>query len=190
MQYNTLDAFLILKQLEDVALEQIIKSIRIESSIFNRWWVYLSEVFLPFSRLLTVILMYLAMHGMFQSTVNDHPIIITLDMIPGVLTIFLLLLYWRIADEFKDHEVDKKFFPDRPIPSGRISILDLRILLGIITTIFIVTNLVWNLVLGWFAILFVFTVLIHFWFFLEELISSNRLLAFITHSPFSLLTNF
>jgi 4-hydroxybenzoate polyprenyltransferase len=41
-----------------------------------------------------------------------------------------------------------------------------------------------------FLALFVFAVLMHKWFFLKPYIASNRLLAFVTHAPVSLLANY
>ena len=38
----------------------------------------------------------------------------------GVFTIFSFLLMLRIADDFKDYELDCRLFPNRPLPSGKV----------------------------------------------------------------------
>lgn len=46
----------------------------------------------------------------------------------GAFTIFSFLLMLRIADDFKDYELDCKLFPKRPLPSGRVKKKDLKYL--------------------------------------------------------------
>jgi 4-hydroxybenzoate polyprenyltransferase len=103
-------------------------------------------------------------------------------MIPA-LSSFLLLLYYRISDEFKDYETDKKFFPDRPIPSGRLLLSDLKIMLITVSVLSIVLNLIFPIALIEFGMAFLFTYAMAKWFFVPKLISTNRMLAFFTHAP-------
>lgn len=103
-------------------------------------------------------------------------------LIPTFST-FFLLLYYRISDEFKDFKTDQKFFPDRPLPSGRLFLSDLRILLYAVSLLGMILNLIYPFAIIEFLLAFLFTVLMGKWFFLEKSISSNRLLAFFTHAP-------
>ena len=43
---------------------------------------------------------------------------ISYQEIIGGFTVFSFLCWLRIADDFKDYELDKRLFPDRPLPSG------------------------------------------------------------------------
>jgi 4-hydroxybenzoate polyprenyltransferase len=103
-------------------------------------------------------------------------------LVPAFGTYFLLI-YYRISDEFKDLKTDQKFFPDRPIPSGRLFLSDLKIMLFGVSIMGIILNLFYPAALVEFFFAFVFTVAMGKWFFMEKLISNNRLIAFFTHAP-------
>jgi hypothetical protein len=105
------------------------------------------------------------------------------ELLVPTLSTFFLLLYYRISDEFKDLETDKKYFPDRPIPSGRVLLSDLRVLLWGLSIGSLLLNVLFPVALKEFLAAWLFTLLMGKWFFLEKWISSNRLLAFITHAP-------
>ena len=103
-------------------------------------------------------------------------------LIPSFST-FFLLLYYRVSDEFKDIKTDEKFFPDRPIPSGRLFLSDLRIMLVVVSVLGLLLNLIFPQGIISYLMAYVFTVAMGKWFFMEKLISNNRLIAFITHAP-------
>jgi len=103
-------------------------------------------------------------------------------LVPAFST-FFLLLYYRISDEFKDAKTDEKFFPDRPIPSGRLFLSDLKIMLVVVSLCGLVLNLIFPVALKEYIIAFIFVVAMGKWFFMEKLISNNRLIAFFTHAP-------
>ena len=42
-------------------------------------------------------------------------------------TVFSFLCWLRIADDFKDYELDCRLFAHRPLPSGRVTKKDLRV---------------------------------------------------------------
>lgn len=107
-------------------------------------------------------------------------------LVPAFST-FLLLIYYRISDEFKDFKTDQKFFPDRPIPSGRLFLSDLKILLILVSIAGIAINVYYPAALKEFIFAFLFTVAMGKWFFMEKIISSNRLIAFFTHAPVGIL---
>lgn len=50
------------------------------------------------------------------------------------ICLFLFFLQLRIADEFKDHQNDLKYLPERPVPRGLVSLAELKCL-GIISGI-------------------------------------------------------
>ncbi len=107
-------------------------------------------------------------------------------LIPAFST-FLLLIYYRISDEFKDFKTDQKFFPDRPIPSGRLFLSDLKVMLIVVSVVSLGINVLYPFALKEFIFAFLFTVAMGKWFFMEKLISGNRLIAFFTHAPVGIL---
>lgn len=108
------------------------------------------------------------------------------DFLVPAFGTFFLLLYYRISDEFKDAKTDEKFFPDRPIPSGRLFLSDLRIMLVVVSIIGYAINVAYPAARAEYVVAFLFTVAMGKWFFMEKLISSNRLIAFFTHAPVGL----
>lgn len=146
--------------------------------------VYCKEQLEPGSRLLLsflVTLMIALLVGL-----DFRKKIIELSFLIPCLSSFILLIYYRVSDEFKDYKTDLKFFPDRPIPSGRLFLTDLQIALIVVSVIGAGLNLLYPYALIEYAAAFVFTFAMGKWFFMEKWISSNRLLAFFTHAPVGL----
>src|SRR4029453_5562647 len=136
--------------------------------MLRRWLLYLNEVFLPVSRTLVSLILVVGIQWLYQAMLGRAPLLLTWDVVPAVLTLVLILLYYRVQDEFKDAETDRKFFPHRPVPSGRVSVHDLTVLMWTTFVVLIVMNVAWGLVIVPFAVLFVFALFMHKWFFLER----------------------
>ena len=64
-----------------------------------------------------------------------------IGVIIGGFTIFSFLLWLRIADDFKDYELDCRLFATRPLPSGRVHKKDLRIFAAILIGVTILINI-------------------------------------------------
>lgn len=113
------------------------------------------------------------------------------DYLIGIMTYFLVMCHWRINDELKDYETDKKYFPDRPVPAGKVKTSDLTAASnGIAVVLFAINLTVRDIAFGFFLFVLVYTILMSKWFFLPDLISNNRLLAFITHAPAALFLKY
>ncbi len=155
----------------------------------RRWWIYLREVFRPGARTLFSLALYLGIQLTIQSLRGKAPLEVTGDVGPGVLTLVLVLLYYRLSDEFKDAETDRLYFPERPVPSGRVRLEDLRALLRLTVAALVALHAIWGRARLAFAALLGFAWLMRRWFFLEGVLSRNRLLAFATHAPVSVIAN-
>ena len=57
-------------------------------------------------------------------------------------TVFSFLCWLRIADDFKDYELDCRLFAHRPLPSGRVKKKDLAIFVSILIAVTLVLNLI------------------------------------------------
>lgn len=147
----------------------------------NRWCIYLWETFQPLSRLLASLFITLLSFAIIKQRyfIDLAPLPFTAVF----LTYFLMILYYRLSDEFKDYETDLKFFPDRPVPSGRVSLRDLGVLRWITVALTLLLQVFVPHAFKEFALFLVFSWLMSVWFFLPKLISKNRLLAFATHMP-------
>lgn len=109
----------------------------------------------------------------------------------GALTVFCTLLGLRVVDEFKDFETDKRLFPHRPLPSGRVLKSDLRVVLALNCAAAVALNLIFlREALPFFAALFGYGVLMSLWFFAKKYIQNSLVLALVTHNPIVFIMNY
>lgn len=151
-----------------------------------RWGVYLREMFPPFSRIGVALLSTVAVFWP-ERALRGLPVpVLDPQFWLGAGTYLLVMLYYRLCDEFKDAETDRRYFPDRPVPSGRVDLDDLDWLRKLCVAAMVVPNLLWPHALPEFLAMLAFAFLMGKWFYLPSLIGNNRLLAFLTHAPVSL----
>lgn len=98
-----------------------------------------------------------------------------------VMTSVTLLI--RVMDEFKDYEDDKRNFPLRPLPSGKVRPDDLKVLGGIcVALIFFLSMTSVPLFIFGLCTLF-YTFLMLKWFFIEDRMRASLPLALFSHHP-------
>ena len=124
-----------------------------------------------------------------SAVLRDEPLQVSGASLAGALTIFLFLLFLRVSDEWKDREVDKLLFPTRPLPSGRVLLSDLKVLLGGVCILMVILNIFWTNALLPFLLLFGYGWLMFFYFFIPQIISKSLLWALLTHNPSVLCMN-
>lgn len=107
----------------------------------------------------------------------------------GVYTLFVFLMILRIADDFKDYETDRRLFPERALPSGRVHKKDLTVALAIIVTTSVALNLLFMNNIWWFLFLYIYGTLMSFWFFKRDKIQNSLPLALVTHNPVMMILN-
>lgn len=108
----------------------------------------------------------------------------------GAFTVFAFLLWLRVADDLKDFETDKRLFPDRPLPSGRVLKKDIIITCAIAQAIVLGLNIAFmreNLI--FLGILYFYGFLMSKWFFKKKKIQPSLPLALITHNPVQAFIN-
>jgi 4-hydroxybenzoate polyprenyltransferase len=105
-------------------------------------------------------------------------------------TIFSFLCWLRIADDFKDYELDCRLFAHRPLPSGRVTKKDLKIFLCVLIPITLILNAVfcWENFL-FCIILYTYGSLMAIWFFQKHKIQKSLPLALVTHNPVQMIMN-
>lgn len=158
--------------------------------LLRRWNLYLWAMFNPASRLFFALLVCAAVQWPARALHGLTPMALDGPFLVGTAGYFLIMLYYRLCDEFKDYATDQTHFPDRPVPAGQVSLEDLRRLTWLVVAALFALNLLWPGALVAFLALFLFAFLMGKWFYLPGLIADNRLLAFITHAPVSLFGHF
>lgn len=151
--------------------------------MIRRLGIYLHEMF-PITAFAGTILMSFAVQ-LAIGRLSGYMPYFHLSMLLSGIAISCVSLLIRVMDEFKDYDDDLKNFPERPLPSGRVLVLDLKVLgwscvvivLGLSFYIDQKALFVWSL------IILTFTFLMLKWFFLEKLIRNSLPLAFFSHHP-------
>jgi len=155
----------------------------------HRLWVYLREMFPPGKHVPLLLVSFLGLYGCLQALAGASTLVFGWLAVTGFVSYFGVSLIMREYDEFKDRELDRALFPDRPFPRGAVYASDL-IALGV--AIFAV-GLLLNLREGWlvwpYLAMHAFAWLTYKWFFLERLHRGSLLLSFATHQPLGLLVN-
>ena len=157
--------------------------------MLNRISVYLKEMFPVVPRLILAVLCFCEIY--FILLLNSKVIEFKLGIqeIIGAFTLFVFLLWLRIADDFKDYELDLRLFAHRPLPSGRVKKKDLITLLAVLLPLVAILNIVFMNNVWFFIFLFTYGFLMAMWFFQKFKIQKNLVLALITHNPVQLIIN-
>ncbi len=107
----------------------------------------------------------------------------------GAFTIFSFLLMLRIADDFKDYELDCRLFSERPLPAGKVTKKDLNIFVAILILVTTILNIIFMNNIPFFIFLYVYGFLMAVWFFQKSKIQPNLPLALVTHNPVQMVMN-
>ncbi len=101
----------------------------------------------------------------------------------GIWSIFAVKLMIRLMDELKDKETDFKFFPDRPLPSGKVQESDITFTLWIVIAQYLAVNL-WVGRAFWMAVIVLgYACLMFKKFYIPDLLDRSLLLTVATHNP-------
>lgn len=157
----------------------------------QRWNIYCREMY-PLGQGLVVA--FILEGALYLLTALRYGIALAPSMqeVAGFITVFCFLLFLRIADDFKDEELDRRLFASRPYPSGRVTKRDLQVLMGLSAAVMLLCNLLWvnRNSLRWYLALMAYMILMSLWFFQKKRIQNNLLLALVTHNPCMLLLNY
>lgn len=106
-------------------------------------------------------------------------------------TVFSFLCWLRIADDFKDYELDCRLFSFRPLPSGRVTKKDLKIFATCLIIFTLIINFIFmpHLHFLFCVILYTYGSLMAVWFFQKHKIQKSLPLALVTHNPVQIIMN-
>lgn len=121
-------------------------------------------------------------HGITQFRLGIQEIILG-------FTVFSFLFWLRIADDFKDYELDCRLFKERPLPSGRVHKKDLAVFVSILIAFTIIINFIFMPNFLFCLILYTYGSLMAVWFFQKHKIAKSLPLALVTHNPVQIIMN-
>ena len=90
----------------------------------NRWWTYQKERFPIFAHGPLVIVFCLAVM-LFSSLQQGHELPDIARIAGAVISTLILFFQLRVADEFKDFDLDSRYRPHRAVPRGLVSLNEL-----------------------------------------------------------------
>ncbi len=157
--------------------------------MLKRLHIYFKERYPIIARLILGFIVFLEIYFIVLLNNGVTSFQITIQEFIGGYTVFAFLYWLRVADDLKDYETDKKLFPDRPLPSGRVYKKDIVVSCAIINMIAIILNIMYMNNLLYLAILYIYGYLMSKWFFQRAKIQPNLVLAVITHNPVQMFVN-
>ncbi len=158
--------------------------------MIRRLHIYFKERYPIIARLILGVIVFLEIHFIILLNQGVTTFHIGVQEFVGAFTVFAFLLWLRVADDLKDFETDKKLFPDRPLPSGRVYKKDIVIACIIVQAITVALNVIfmWDSII-FFVILYIYGYLMSKWFFQRAKIQPSLPLALITHNPVQAFVN-
>ena len=157
--------------------------------MLKRQWIYLKEMYPLPARALVAIIIFFELYFVLLLNYGVTDLRIGTQEAVGTFTVFTFLMMLRIADDFKDFEVDGRLFAHRALPSGRVKHRDLRVLMAVAVAITLVLNVLFMNNLAFFAFLYIYGTLMSLWFFQRDKIRPNLMLALVTHNPIVMVMN-
>lgn len=157
--------------------------------MLKRLRVYFRERYPLLARLLLGGIVFLEIHFIILLNYGITDFRLGIQEVVGTYTVFAFLLWLRIADDLKDFETDKKLFPDRPLPSGRVYKRDIVIICAVVEFAAVILNFIFMNNFLFFCILYGYGYLMSKWFFHKKQIQPSLPLALITHNPVQMFVN-
>ncbi len=91
----------------------------------SRWWIYQRERF-PLAAHGPLVIVFCASVMSFSALQQNPPRLPgALQLGGAIVTALVLFFQLRVADEFKDAEIDARFRPQRPVPRGLVALDEL-----------------------------------------------------------------
>ena len=157
--------------------------------MLKRWNIYLKEMYPLGSRILVALIYFFEIYFVLLLNQKVYNFKLSIQEGVGVYTIFSFLLILRIADDFKDYDLDCRLFPHRALPSGRVYKKDLRWLLLLVVGTSTLANIFFMNNRIWFIFLYTYGLLMSLWFFSKDKLQASLPMALVTHNPVMMILN-
>lgn len=145
--------------------------------------MYLREMYPLPARLVTAMLLYLSFTLLLAAVGGRSPRWDLEWILVGGLGGFLLALILRLMDELKDSQIDRHLFPERPVPSGRVRLTDIRIALAVSSLLFLLLHVKAGVAFFSASFVLAYSFLMFRYFFLPPRWKSKLLVNLATHNP-------
>lgn len=157
--------------------------------MLKRLNIYFKEMYPLLPRLLLGFIVFGEIYFILLLNYGVTDFMLGVEEVVGGITVFGFLMFLRIADDFKDLETDKKLFPERAFPSGKVTKKDLNIAVAVDIVVMTVLNAVFMNNFLFYLFLMTYGLLMSLWFFQKHKISKSLPLALVTHNPVQMVLN-
>ncbi len=157
--------------------------------MLKRLNIYFNEMYPLIPRLALGYVIFGEIYFILLLNSNISSFTLGIQEIIGGFTIFAFLLWLRIADDFKDYELDCRLFSHRPLPSGRVYKKDLLYFIVTLNIVVVILNGLFMPNFLFFVFLYTYGFFMAMWFFKKHKIQNSLPLALITHNPVQLILN-
>lgn len=157
--------------------------------MIKRLHIYFKEMYPIIPRLLLGGIVFLEIYFIVLLNSGVTEFRLSYQEIIGGFTVFSFLCWLRIADDFKDYELDCRLFASRPLPSGRVKKKDLLIFVIPLIAITLLLNLLFMNNFWFCLFLYTYGSLMAIWFFQKHKIQKSLPLALVTHNPVQMIMN-
>ncbi len=157
--------------------------------MLKRLHIYFKEMYPILPRLILGMIIFGEIYFIVLLNYGQETFSLGIQEIIGGFTVFSFLCWLRIADDFKDYELDLRLFASRPLPSGRVKKKDLKIFVVCLITVTVILNVVFMNNIWFFLFLYVYGTLMSLWFFSKKKIQKSLPLALVTHNPVQMIMN-
>lgn len=151
--------------------------------------IYFKEMYPIIPRLFLGALVFLEIHFIVLLNHGVTEFRFGIQEVICAFTIFSFLCWLRIADDFKDYQLDCRLFPSRPLPSGRVKKKDLAVFVSILIAFTLIINFIFLNNFIFCFILYTYGSLMAVWFFQKHKIQNSLPKALLTHNPVQLIMN-
>jgi dolichol kinase/4-hydroxybenzoate polyprenyltransferase len=153
------------------------------SNYFGRMSGYLSEMFPIPLRIVTALVYFAGVASMVQLILGSDQSLWTVWSLIGTWTLFGHMVLLRFMDELKDVEIDRRLFPERPLPSGRVTERDIQLGIILVSVLMLVPNVAFTPLFVAALVLLGYSFLMFRYFFVPHLLRDNLLPNLATHNP-------
>lgn len=155
----------------------------------KRLRIYFKEMYPIVPRLFLGALVFLEIHFIVLLNHGVTTFRLGIQEVVCAFTVFSFLCWLRIADDFKDYELDCRLFAERPLPSGRVKKKDLAVFVSILIAFTLAVNFIFMNNFLFCFILYTYGSLMAVWFFQKHKIQTSLLKALVTHNPVQMILN-
>lgn len=157
--------------------------------MLKRLHIYFKEMYPIIPRFILGCIVFLEIYFIILLNNGVTDFNIGIQEVIGSFTVFSFLCWLRIADDFKDYELDCRLFAHRPLPSGRVTKKDLLIFVCPLIALTLILNFIFMNNFLFCIFLYTYGSLMAIWFFQKHKIQKSLPLALVTHNPVQMILN-